>query len=411
MIKWIIWAVSFASLYVGTFWLQVHYLKGEKKERTKRFPSVSIIVPAWNEEAGIWKTVHSIVNLKYPREKLEVLIVDHGSTDKTAEVAKKLIKAYPEYNIKLIHKARAKGHVKAHATNEGLKYAKGELIACVDADSVVMEDSVLLMVDYFEEENVGAVISTIKVSQPKNIYEKIQHLEYIFATFTRSLMSKADTLHISQGALSIYKKNLLLKYGGFDEKNITEDLEIAMRLKYYGHRILLCKESISYTRVPGTFKALWDQRVRWFRGFMYNAVKFRKMAFSKKHGMMGMFQYPLNVFSVVTILLMFVLMSYTFFTTIIKKYLYYSSINWDIFYFNLPNIKNIILSTNVTILFPIAISLGVALFIYHQAHKNLKEKWQYPVALLTYLTIFPLLRGMHWMTAFYKESIRGRNKW
>jgi hypothetical protein len=77
----------------------------------------------------------------------------------------------------------------------------------------------------------------------------------------------------------------------------------------------------------------------------------------------------------------------------------------------LPNIKNIILSTNVTILFPIAISLGVALFIYHQAHKNLKEKWQYPVALLTYLTIFPLLRGMHWMTAFYKESIRGRNKW
>ena len=229
----------------------------------------------------------AVMAVDYPKEKLEIIIVNHGSTDKTADIAKQLIAHYSSYKILLVHKKRQEGEMKAHAFNAGLACAKGEFIACVDADTLVMRNCLQEMVAYFEDEKVGAVISTIKVQHPKNIYEKIQHLEYIFATFTRSLMSKIDTLHVTPGALSIYRKILFDKYGGFDENNVTEDLEMAMRLRYHHYTIKLAQNSITYTKVPDSFHSLWSQRVRWFRGFIYNSLKYRKMVFNKKYDLIN----------------------------------------------------------------------------------------------------------------------------
>ncbi|MBT3324430.1 glycosyltransferase family 2 protein [archaeon] len=412
MMNWIIWIVSFVSLYIGVFWLHVVFFKEEpRKVLSEKFPNVSVVVPARNEEKGLWKTVHSIAMSDYPKEKIQIVIVNHGSIDKTEKVANKLIRCFSEHNIKLVNMKHEKGHMKSHAFNEGLKFATGKYVACVDADSIVMEDAIRGIIPFFDDKDVGAVISTIKVTKPTNIYEKLQHLEYMFATFTRTLMSKIDTLHISQGALSIYRKDLLDKFGGFDEGNFTEDLEIAMRLRYKGYKIKIAKECVSFTKVPDSFKMLWGQRVRWFRGFLYNTNKYKGMVMNKKYGLLGTFQYPLNILSVVTVLLMFSLLSYA----LIKKAIYFvdkfAIVGMDYFAWTWPSIKDIILSLNVTLLFPIAISFGVALFIYHQAHKNLKERWRYPEALVVYLTLYPFVRGMHWMTAFYKEVIRAKKKW
>tara|TARA_Y100000310_G_scaffold337515_1_gene424745 strand:+ start:543 stop:1778 length:1236 start_codon:yes stop_codon:yes gene_type:complete len=411
MITWFIWIVSFISLYVGVFWLHVITMKDSSPKKKGYTPNVSVLIPAWNEEKGLWKTVHSIVSLAYPKDKLEIIIIDHGSTDKTPKIAKELQKTFFAHRIKIVRLERKKGDIKAMATNAGLRKANGEYVACVDADCIVMQNSLRQLMPYFADEDVAAVISSIKVTQPRNIYEKIQHLEYIFATFTRSLMSKIDTLHITQGALSVFRKDLLNKYGGFDENNMTEDFEIAMRLRYHGHKIKIANESVSYTAVPATFSSLFNQRVRWFRGFLYNTAKYKDMTFNKKYGLLGKFQYPLNILSVVTVLVMFSLLTFTLGKKLLASSGKLQSIGWDYFHFQLPNLKELLLNLNITLIFPIFVSFCVALVIYHLAHKNLKEKWQFPGALIAYVTVYPFVRGMHWMTAFYKEVLKSRKKW
>lgn len=414
MIEWVILVSSFLSLYLGIFWLHVISMKEDFKRNENYHPSISLVVPARNEEKGIGKTVHSLVSLDYPRDKKEIIIVDHGSTDKTAEIAQQLIAQYPQHRIHLVQIAHQKGHMKAHAFNAGLARAQGEFVACVDADTIVLRNCLKEMVPFFEEPTVGAVISTIKVHQAKNLYEKIQHLEYIFATFTRILMSKIDTLHVTPGALSIYRKELFDKYGGFDVNNLTEDLEMAMRLRYHNYSIKLAHKSVTYTKVPDSFRILWHQRVRWFRGFIANSMKYRKMAFNKDYKLIGTFQYPLNFLSLFTIILMFILLLYTFFQKVAGQYLKLDAIGIEYFIFDFEHfhtVKDMILNLNIFLLFPIMISFVLALFIYHLAHKHLKEKWRYPGALISYLTVYPFIRSVHWMVAVYKELIRSKNKW
>ena len=224
-------------------------------------------------------------------------------------------------------------------------------------------------------------------------------------------MSKINTLHISQGALSVYRKKLFDLYGGFDEHNITEDLEIAMRFKFHGHTIKLASESVSYTHVPNTFQGLWNQRVRWFRGFLQNTIKYKKMMMNKKYGLMGTFQYPLNVISISVVLLMFVLLSFTFGKTLYQSLLKFRALGLEYFSFSLPSLQDMLLSINVTLFFPLTIAFLVGLFIYHLAHKSLKEKWQFPLALAAYMTVYPVLKGCHWVTALCKELVRARKKW
>ena len=120
-----------------------------------------------------------------------------------------------------------------------IKIAKGSLFACVDADSIVEKNSLRLMLPHFLDSKVGAVISAIKINKPKNIYEKVQRLEYIIAVLIRKLMESINTLSMTPGVLSVYKTDVLRKVGGFDSGNITEDYEIAMRLKYHKYKILI----------------------------------------------------------------------------------------------------------------------------------------------------------------------------
>lgn len=412
MIEWFIWGASFLSLYVGIFWLHVVFIKENKIENKDYFPSVSVIVPSWNVENSLWKTVHSIISLNYPKDKLEIIIVDHGSKDKTGDVAKQLIKRFSDSNIQLLYKERALGHMKAHAFNEGLKYAKSEYIACIDADTIVMKDSLKNMMPSFKDKEIGAVISNIKVLQPKNIYEKVQHLEYIFSTFTRSLMSKIDTLQTTHGALSVYRKEIFDKYGGFDEHNITEDFEIAMRMRYHGYRVVMAQDSITYTCVPNTLRWFWKQRVRWFRGFLFNNMKYRKMMFKKEYKLLGSFQYPMNMITIGVIFVMVSLIVYKFGNEIIS---FVSKIyNLGTGYFagwEIPAIRDVLLNINITIMFPIVFSILVGLTIYHLAHKNLNEPWRYPFALLCYMTIYPMVRSFQWINAIYEEVFKARKKW
>ena len=134
-----IWVMYLVALYYSVFWLLVVFDKGfsEKKTKLKRLPLVSVIVPAYNEEKTIGNTIKSLLSLDYPHDKLEIIAVNDGSKDNTLKVIEDIIKNNKNRNIILINQLN---QGKARSLNNGLKIAKGEFFACLDADSVVEKD-------------------------------------------------------------------------------------------------------------------------------------------------------------------------------------------------------------------------------------------------------------------------------
>ena len=410
MIEVLIWFITFFSLFIGIFWLQVTFLK-EPERKNYIYPSISLIVPCWNVGCGVWKTLHSIANLDYPKDKLQIIAVNHSSTDNTESLIKKFIYSYSSLNITLVQKARAPNHMKAHAFNEGLKYVTSEYVGCVDADTIVMKDSLKEMM-YLFEPNIGAVISIIKVNQPRTFYEKLQQIEYVFSSYIRLLMSKINTLQTTHGALSIYRKSFFDKYGGFDENNLTEDFEVGMRMRYHGYKVILASNSFTYTFVPNSFKWFWKQRVRWYRGFIHNTIKYKSMAFNKNYGTLGWFQLPLNIFSLIIVLIMFSLMVYNLAD---KVFVWVSKIfSLGLEYFNgwqIPNIYHSLLNVNLILYFPIVVSLLACLLIYIFAYKRINEPWKFSLVILIYFTIYPVFRSAQWVHSVYEELSKTKKKW
>ena len=401
----ILWILSFISLFVSLFWLQVLYLKKKEEVGLKIYPKVSILIPAHNEEKTISKTIESVLNLNYPKDKIKIIVINDSSIDKTEEVCMKF------KNVLVVNNEH-KGIGKASALNKGLKYVNTELFAVLDADSEVDKNSLRKLVMLFEEKNTAAAISRIKVKNAHNTLTHIQRIEYILATFIRKLMSKIDTLHITPGVLSVYRTNIVKKLKNFDENNITEDLEIAMRLRYNNYNVKMNDDALTYTNVPSTFKTLWNQRIRWFRGFIQNNLKYKKMFMSKKHGLMGKLQLPLNAITFVTILLTFFLIAYQLLYYLYQILAKIFLLKSDIYYtFEIPTIKETLLSLNLNYIFPLMIGFLLSLFLLYMAHKSSNEKWLFNPALLIYFSVYPLLRLIHWITAIYKETFKTKKKW
>jgi len=413
MLQNILWIVSFFSLWLVMVWLQIMYLDEPKKQKNTELPSVTIAVAAYNEEKTISKTIRSLVMSNYPKDKIEIIVVNDGSRDRTAEVVDSLIKKYKDFSIRLINKENGG---KASAINAALENASCELFGVVDADSRIEPNCLKFLVPHFGTEEIGAAVSRIKVDRPKNMLERIQRFEYIMSNMIRKLMAAIGTLAMTPGVLSLYRISLLKQLGGFDEskKNLTEDLEIAMRLKYHGYKIEMDYRSITHTVVPHSIKALWRQRVRWARGYIYNHWKYRKMFFSRKHSLFGIFQMPVNVLVVLLLILNICIISYSLFNDTIEFAVRSLTIEG---YFinsilNLPSVKEIVLSQNIRVVLPIAICslLGISLIlITHRIFKERLAKNIMPA--VSYFIFVPYFMTLNWISSIAQEILKTKKKW
>ncbi len=413
MIEYVMWVISFFTLYISIVWLNFLYFSDfSKKGRIpKTLPSLTIAVPAHNEEKGITNTLSSLAECEYPKDKLRIIVVNDGSVDGTCKTVYDFIKAHPGIQISCINQENMG---KAAAVNTALAETDTEFFACVDADSTIEPGSVKPMLSHFyDDAKTAAVISAIKVHDPKNLFEKIQRLEYLMAILLRKIRSTIGTLSMTPGVLSIYRTKVLKDVGGFDEGNITEDFEIAMRLKYHGYNIQLEMHSVTYTKVPDTFKSLWRQRLRWCRGYLVNHYKYKDMFFSKKHNrLFSYFQLPLNIFSIFMLLMIIMLVSYGSVTFIFERLVRIVMIKGymgNLFY--LPSFKEFILSYNFKIMFPLYMGAISGLFLFYLAHRILKEKFKYPMSIWGYFVIFPYMSFTHWIFSLAEEVMRIKRKW
>jgi len=259
-------------------------------EPLKDLPPVSLVVPAFNEEKSIKDTIESLLSLTYPKELTEIIIVNDGSTDRTAEI----VRPYAERGeVIFIDNKVNKG--KATALNMGIERATSEYVACLDADTVVEPDIIQKTLPYLQDPKVAAVMAQIHVRNPKNWLERIIAIEYSLGLgFYPKLFSYLDCLYLTPGQFSMYRRSILLKLGGFDPNNIVEDTEIAYRMQKARYKIKCCLSARAYTKVPRTLRDLYYQRKRWYSGTIQTILQHRDVFFNPKLGNFGMYFMPVN---------------------------------------------------------------------------------------------------------------------
>ena len=224
----------------------------------KNYPKVSIIVPAYNEEIVIKKTLESMIETHYPRK--EIIFVDDGSKDGTLEIAKEF-----KNQITILHKNNGG---KASALNYALVYAKGEIIVIVDADTIIGRNSIKEIVKGFEvNKNVAAVAGNIKVRNRVNWITKCQALEYLTGIqVIRRAFDTFGSITVVPGALGAFKKSCILGTGSYGKETIVEDFDQTIKLLKAGLITQGSVKAVAYTEAPSTLKDFTNQRKRWYRG-------------------------------------------------------------------------------------------------------------------------------------------------
>lgn len=299
----ITYVLLFISLYFEVFVLLTYaeHRPHMKRENTrtstkpKYYPTVSIIVPCWNEELTISKTLHSLLDLDYPKNKLEIMAIDDGSTDGTWAVLQKFT-SYPQ--IKIFHKENGGKHT---ALNFALEQSNSELVGCLDADSYVHKDALTNIVHYFEDKATMAVTPSVKIYKPETILQMIQSVEYGWGIFLRKILSYLGALYVTPGPFSIFRREEVFnRIGNYRRAHNTEDMELAMRMQAHHMKIANAHNAVVYTVAPRTLPKLITQRVRWTYGFIKNVIDYKFIFFRKQYGNLGIFILPVASVSIVT---------------------------------------------------------------------------------------------------------------
>lgn len=303
------------------FFIQDKKLRDKTISLSLSLSRVTVIIPAWNEQVGIEKTILSVVDSTY--KNIEIIVVDDGSTDDTSKNVTRLRRKLLNKNkikrgqLRLLHQKNAG---KAMAINRGVKKAKGDLILTIDADSYIEKNSIKTMKQALDNKKFSVAIGEIEVSNTKRMIGKIQHYEYIIGFHNKRSQHIFNSAYIFPGALTMFRASLLKDIGNFNGETCTEDLEISMRIKQAGYRVVYVDSAVCYTEGASTLNGLLNQRTRWRHGYLECVINNPKFIFSFKKGVyLSLIDFPLQLFSVIEILidpLVFGLMIITFLGTI-----------------------------------------------------------------------------------------------
>lgn len=316
-----------------------YFLLKEVLVKSNHIVGVSIVAPAFNEEATIVYNIKSLLFQEYP--KFEVVIVNDGSTDSTLEliikefsmvkvdffylekIPTKLVRGhYKSTNAiysKLLVVDKINGKSKADASNAGINSAKYGILLCTDVDCILRKDTISMLVKPFIEntEKVIATGAAIRISNscefkdgmlykshyPDNFFARFQELEYIRSfLFGRMAWSKINGLLLVSGGLGMFDKQTVIEAGGYWHKSLGEDMELIIRMRKLMHEkkekflIIYIPESLCWTEVPNNMTIFLRQRVRWARGLIQTLYLHKNIFFNPKYGKTGFLIFPYYIF-------------------------------------------------------------------------------------------------------------------
>lgn len=274
---------SFRLLFVGLLALVQSILSNFRHRRIGRLarafaPSVSVIIPAFNEERVVVRTVRSILASRYPN--FDVVVVNDGSTDQTESV---LRHAFGEHSLVRIISQENAG--KANALNRGIVETNAEIIVALDADTVFEPQTLRRLVARFVDTRVAAVAGNAKVGNRVNILTRWQALEYItMQNLDRRAFELLNAIVVVPGSVGAWRRKAVFEAGGFLNDTLAEDTDLTLRIIRNGWQVAYEDTAIAYTEAPETVRNFVRQRFRWMYGTLQAVWKQRRALFHPQHG-------------------------------------------------------------------------------------------------------------------------------
>lgn len=408
----IFYTFSFVAVYIQIFFL-ITFLEKRKKIyknppvlNLKSYPTVTVVVPCYNESATINKTIASLLDMDYPKDKLKLFLVDDGSKDNTWEI----IKAYDNgQNIFSFTKPNGGKHT---ALNFSLEKNTSEFFGCLDSDSLVHPQALKRILGYFERDpKTMAVCPSIIVYNPKNFIQHAQSIEYDMSIYTKKMLGFMGGIHVTPGPFSIFRTRVFDELGPYRKAHNTEDQEIALRMQEHGYKIDHCPDAYVYTSTPDTVIKLYRQRLRWIYGFIKNLIDYRHLLFKKKYGTVALFTLPSGLVGVTGVVFLFANISWNIIRLIHSKIIQIQVMGWqnffkfgnfsfDWFFFNTRAI--LFFSLTMYILVVISLLLG---------RKLAENKTGFPISMFYYFIIYSVIAPFWMLRALYNAIISKESSW
>lgn len=411
-IDFIIYPMLFVGLYTAIYFLYVYFEKYDDVYKVKTNPlkyySVTVIVPCFNEEKTVLKTLKSLSKLNYPKDKLHIMVVDDGSTDKTYEISKKYADSKEcKFQLSVLKK---KNGGKYTALNYGLERCKTEIVGALDADSFVTEDALKNMISSFDEELVMAVTPSMRIHDPKSFLQRIQAVEYLMGLFLRKVFSLLSGEHVTPGPFTMIRKEFFDKHGNYRKAHHTEDIEVALRIQSLGYKIDHARNAPVYTTGPSEFDVLFKQRVRWYYGFIENVLDYKHL-FDKKYGLLGTFILPVAFLSVFMVLISSTIALTRFISQIKDGVQHLIITNFDIFnLLKMPKIDVFYFNIDAVVLLSL-LSLFIGFLMVLFAKKVSEEKLHIKFSYFLFLGFYWILFTLWWGVSIFYKLIGKKTKW
>lgn len=248
-------------------------------------PTVTALIAAYNEESVVAGTVQSVLGCDYPLA--QVIVIDDGSSDKTADVVRKTFEHDPR--VALLQKENGG---KASALNLGIQHAAGEILFCIDADTQLSSDAIRWLIQGFKDESIGAIAGNVRVGNVDDVLTTWQAIEYTTSqNVDRKAYAVLNAITVVPGAIGAWRKSAVEAVGAYSADTLAEDMDLTMRLRKAGWRQETESRAKAFTEAPDTFRGFFKQRFRWAFGTLQCLWKHRGSI--GHHGFFGWVVMPM----------------------------------------------------------------------------------------------------------------------
>jgi len=407
----IFYVFSFISVYVQIFFLitflekRRHIVHNPENLELETYPTVTIAVPCYNEEATIDKTVKSLLALDDPKDKIKIFLIDDGSKDNPWNI----IKGFENgSNVFAFTKVNGGKHT---ALNLALEKSNSEFFGCLDSDSLVHPQALKRILKYFERDpKTMAVAPSIIVYNPKNILQYAQNIEYDMSIYTKKMLGFMGGIHVTPGPFSIFRKRVFDELGPYHKAHNTEDQEIALRMQENGYKIDHCPDAYVYTNTPESVAKLYRQRLRWIYGFIKNLIDYRRLLFKKEYGTVALFTLPSGIISIFGVIFLTANIVGNIIKFIYHKIVQIQTVGWHNIFSLHFKFDWFFMSTKAALFFSIILYILVIVSVMI-GRKMAENKSGFSLSIFYFVIIYSVIAPFWMLRAIYNAIISKESSW
>lgn len=306
------------------------WLPKRRSQRARKYPLVSVVIPAYNEEVNIWSTLDSVCNSTY--RNIEIVVVNDGSTDETTQIVSQYIRQMPNRPAEQRRSCRSIVLVeqdnvgKAAAMNNGIcNYARGKFVMCLDGDAQIHPQAIEHALEHFKDKKVVGVAANVRIKRDMSWLGLLQQFEHVIGYRSKKFYSMTGSEFVVGGVASTYRMSTLRKVGFYDTDSVTEDIALSLKIiAKEGNRqkrIIYGSDVIAYTEGVHNYGQLLRQWYRWKMGMLQCLYKYRHLLFNfngKKYSrFLTLYRLPIAILGECFLLLVPVMFGYIVYASIV----------------------------------------------------------------------------------------------